>query len=264
MAVEYEKFAFDAMGTALEDDEDRMEEERKTGGGIMGKLRTAIGKAAKDNPAKADTESVAAAMKDGKAAVNPVAAKNALVASPETKQREQDLLKRAQSLAVRMGQAGAVNPMLASSSHGAGRLSSIVLRQEPRGQLFWSDGQRRGYPLAKLYRAYGSSLARSKAGAKLPVLVADYRTKVGTIDPILDVAVGAEMAQGRVAEAEKLAAHCLEISSNALYPSCAAFLGYNPAAEGVKAKTPEGESAFASAKLASGLKGFLSFGGSGG
>jgi len=249
-AVEWNR-AYDAMsiaaaGTVLEDEQQRIRDSKHQDT-IMDQLRNAM--------SHGDTD----VGKDVKAGT--AGATTAGGAAPAMSEKDKAVLDQAHALAARMNEAGVINPLVSSASTGAGKLAWLVLQQDPRARVFWGDGQIHGYPVTGLYRAYGASLVRAGNAARLPGLIDDYKAKVGTNDPILDIAVAAAVAQNQTVQAEKLAAHCLEVSPHGLYPVCAGYLGYNPAAKGGKAKTPEGQAAFAAASTSVSLKALLNLGG---
>jgi Zn-dependent protease with chaperone function len=102
------------------------------------------------------------------------------------------------------------------------------------------------------FRNLTEALAGTAEASILPPLYDRYRYRLGTDQDFPDLAVAAAIVKQDIATAEVKAAECLKFRQKSRYPYCVRFLGYDPTAKDVVAKTPEGKKAFLSAS-ASGI-----------
>ncbi len=126
-------------------------------------------------------------------------------------------------------------------------MQGVLWRQggdDNRAIQSWRNGLRSSLASVELGRELGRNPYVRGDAAMLDVIIAHYRTMLGTDDPVLDLQVAAAMARGDVATAEVTAARCVTFDNGSLYQSCVGFLGYDPLLKETPPKTPEGAKAF--------------------
>ncbi len=188
-ARKWEDVSMAALGESLTQEAARARE--NGGSSFLGKLRSAAGVDKKMATLNTNTAPATA---------------TGVVAQDTAAEARASLMARLAALAQDLGRPGLIKPAVVNSSTGAGMIAALVLKQELRGQGFWSAGAQGGYPVAELYRNLGASYSRSHGHARLPALVSQYKDKIGTVDPVLDLAVGGAVAEGKVGEAAFTAA----------------------------------------------------------
>ena len=121
-----------------------------------------------------------------------------------------------------------------------------VAANTPGAIVSFDRGARSDFATVQMLQALGQTSGAANNAAELAALgplIARYGGLIGTINPILDVAVGQAVGAGNIALAETRAADCYSYDGGSLYPACVAFLGYDPL-EKPGARTPEGQKAF--------------------